>query len=120
MLKPVAGPQRPSFKRGNDVFRKAGRATAERQKIARADARKSPANKPSVGRDERCVDLVAESLPQRGTQIAERIDQAEIESATSGPVFAGEQHIVAAIELAVAARFHQRILLVVVFVVKFF
>ena len=59
-------------------------------------------------RNQRRSHLVAVALAQGRAQIADGIDQAEFAAALTGPVFAGEQGGFAAVELAAAARLHQR------------
>src|SRR5581483_1801749 len=71
-----------------------------------AGAEAEPAEQAALGRDQRQVDLLAVALLQHGAQLAQRIDQAELEAAPAGPEFAREQSRFVGLQLAGAALAH--------------
>src|SRR4051812_30730135 len=73
-----------------------------------SDAESAAAEKAALRRDQRHIDFVAKALAQHRAQIADRVDQPETKRAAAGPIFAGEQRLLGAVELAGAARLHQR------------
>ncbi len=90
----------PCFKRRNHVFHKAGLGKAASYQIAASGAEQAPLEPTAIGGNQWRPYLIAETLTQHRMQIADRVDQPEIEGPAAGPKFAAEQ--IVADELAAA------------------
>ena len=83
--------------------------SANRAMPAPGDLRPSrPDSSPLARRDHRRQHLVAEARAQGRAQIADAVGEAERHGRFAGPVFAGEQEIVGALQPRAAALLHQR------------
>src|SRR5437879_5983684 len=108
-LEPEFGPNRPGLQRGNQLVRQAP-DTVERahRSRPRRPAAQQARQHAAGGRNDRRQHLFAKTGTQGRTEIADRIGKAERHRGLAGPVFAGEQQVVVALEAAAPAAFDQR------------
>src|SRR6185312_14844620 len=101
----VTRPKCARLKRRNRVIGEA-QGSPQRFQIAAADTLHAPAEEAAVG-DQRHLHLVAITLAQGASQVADGIDKTKFQAPPTGPILPRKQGGFAAVELVAASAPHQ-------------
>src|SRR5437879_10439068 len=106
--KPEFGPNGPAFRRRNQPCRPPRDTVQRAERIGAGRPATEQARQHAPRRRyQRRLYLVAIAGAQRRTKIADRVGQPQRDRSFSRPILTGEQHAVAALEAASAARLNE-------------